>query len=83
MKSRISHNTKKELTTAPCYYMPKNFLTDEKLSSYSSDSKVLTGIVLSVADNGEAIMETAKLINELGIDYFNKVLSNLKGGANS
>lgn len=83
MKSRISQNTKKELTTAPCYYMPKTFLTDNRLSAYSLDSKLLTGIILSVADNGEAIVEAAELINALGVDYLNKAISDLKGGANS
>ena len=64
----------REITTASCYYMPKTFLTDDRLSTYSLDSKLLTEIILSVTDNGKTIVEVTELINALGVDYLNKIL---------
>ena len=54
--------------------MPKTFLTDDRLSTYSLDSKLLTEIILSVTDNGKTIVEVTELINALGVDYLNKIL---------
>lgn len=53
--------------------MPKTFLTDDRLSTYSLDSKLLTEIILSVADNGKAIVEVIELINALGVDYLSEL----------
>ena len=77
MKSLVI-NTDKKGEKLPCYYMPKCFLTESRLSTYSLDSKLLAGIMLSVASNGEAMIETAKLINDLGAEYLNKTISELK-----
>lgn len=53
--------------------MPETFLTDDRLSTYSLDSKLLTEIILSVADNGKAIVEVIELINALGVDYLSEL----------
>jgi hypothetical protein len=77
MKSRIKSGAETS-NAIPCYYMPKSFLTDSRLSEYSSDSKLLVGIMLSIASDGESMLEAAKLINDLGISYLNKTINKLK-----
>lgn len=78
MKSHIKSVSEKKHGKIPCYYIPKSFLTDKKLINYSIDSKLLAGIMLSMANRGEDVIETAKLINNLGTDYINKIILELK-----
>lgn len=77
MKSHLLNVADKTGEKVPCYYMPKSFLTEIKLSSYSLDSKLLAGIMLSVANSGESMVEAAKLINDLGAEYLNNTIKEL------
>ena len=77
MKSMIVEN-KNIKQTVPCYYMPKMFLTDHSLSEISLDSKLLTGVIISLAKTGEDIVDAANLIQVLGKDTINELLKELK-----
>lgn len=77
MKSILVEN-KNIKQTVPCYYMPKMFLTDHSLSEFSLDSKLLTGVIISLAKTGEDIVDATNLIQVLGQDTINELLKELK-----
>lgn len=60
-----------------CYYLPKELLTNKEFACFSTSSKLLAGIIFSCAENGQAVMETAKLIEKLGKSKINRILKNL------
>lgn len=78
MKKQSIPKTGTQAKFTPCYYMPKNFLIDGALSKYSLDSKLLVGIMLSVASEGKSMVEAATMIKDLGEDYLNKTINELK-----
>ena len=47
-------------------------------SEFSLDSKLLTGVIISLAKTGEDIVDAANLIQVLGKDTINELLKELK-----
>lgn len=69
-----------------CYYLPKELLTNKEFAGFSTSSKLLAGIIFSCAESGQAIMETAELIEKLGKNKITMILKNLaeeKGNQNA
>ncbi len=80
MKTNIQRTMNPQQNTygaMPCYYLPKNLLSDKAFSGFSISSKMLTGILLSCAENSQTIVETAELINMLGKEQIKRMLNEL------
>jgi len=53
-----------------CFYLPKKIMTDE-YREYSAETKLLFAMLLSNANTSSAIVNVAKLIDELGSKEIN------------
>lgn len=60
-----------------CFYLPKEIMTDE-YRGYSAETKLLFAMLLSNANTSSAIVNVAKLIDELGSKEVNSLHKELK-----
>jgi len=54
--------------TEPCIYVPKELIKDQKYAKFSSESKLLFGMILTNAEHAKEILELSKLIEMLGLN---------------
>ncbi len=78
MKKQSVQKISKQTNFTPCYYIPKIFIKDIKFSNYSMDSKILAGIMLSMAKNTDEVIEAITLLNAVGKEQLTVLMDNLK-----